>query len=78
MDKWDACAFPVNPEELEGRVCYGGLDLSITGDIIAFVLMFPPRTEEESYIMLPFFWIPEEKMMEKLLLNLIIQMELQK
>ena len=22
MEKWDACAFPVDPEELEGRVCY--------------------------------------------------------
>lgn len=28
MDKWDKCAFAVDPEELEGRVCYGGLDLS--------------------------------------------------
>ena len=27
MDKWDACAFPVNEEELIGRTCYGGLDL---------------------------------------------------
>ena len=25
MEKWDACAFTVNPEDLEGRVCYGGL-----------------------------------------------------
>lgn len=28
MEKWDACGFQVNEEELEGRVCYGGLDLS--------------------------------------------------
>jgi phage terminase large subunit-like protein len=27
MEKWDACAFPTE-NELEGRVCYGGLDLS--------------------------------------------------
>ena len=33
MEKWDACAFPVNPEDLEGRVCYGGLDLSSTTDL---------------------------------------------
>lgn len=45
---------------LEGRECYGGLDLSSTGDITAFVLMFPPRDEEEKYILLPFFWVPEE------------------
>ena len=60
MDKWDACAFPVNPEELEGRVCYGGLDLSSTSDITAFVLVFPPRDEEDKYVVLPYFWLPEE------------------
>lgn len=49
----------IDMETLKGRDCYGGLDLSSTGDITAFVLMFPPRTSEEKYIMLPFFWIPE-------------------
>lgn len=51
---------PIDLSSLEGRECYGGLDLSSTGDITAFVLMFPPRNESEKYIMLPFFWIPEE------------------
>ena len=45
---------------LEGRDCYGGLDLSSTGDITALVLMFPPRDADEKYILLPFFWVPEE------------------
>ena len=45
---------------LEGRDCYGGLDLSSTGDITALILMFPPRDENEKYILLPFFWVPEE------------------
>ena len=45
---------------LEGRDCYGGLDLSSTGDITVLVLMFPPRDEDEKYILLPFFWVPEE------------------
>jgi len=45
---------------LEGRDCYGGLDLSSTGDITALVLMFPPRDEDEKYILIPFFWVPEE------------------
>jgi hypothetical protein len=26
----------------------------------ALVLMFPPRTPDEKYVMLPFFWIPED------------------
>lgn len=34
--------------------------LVISNDITAFVLMFPPRVPEEKYIMLPFFWIPED------------------
>ena len=51
---------PIDMDALTGRECYGGLDLSSTGDITAFVLMFPPRTEDEKYILLPFFWIPEE------------------
>mgnify|MGYP000722957298 CR=1 FL=1 len=62
MDKWDSCAFPVNEEELIGRTCYGGLDLSSTSDITAFVLVFPPRNDEEKYIILPYCWIPEDNM----------------
>jgi phage terminase large subunit-like protein len=60
MDKWDACAFPVQPDELKGRVCYGGLDLSSTTDITAFVLVFPPQDEADNYVVLPYFWIPEK------------------
>jgi len=60
MEKWDACNGEVNPAELEGRICYGGLDLSSTSDITAFVLVFPPETEGGMYYVMPFFWLPEE------------------
>lgn len=60
MDKWDACNFPVNAEALEGRVCYGGLDLSSTTDITAFALVFPPEDKNDKYQVLPYFWLPEE------------------
>ena len=60
MDKWDKCAFAVNEEQLQCRVCYGGLDLSSTTDITAFVLVFPPLDEDDKYIILPYFWIPED------------------
>lgn len=60
VDLWDACAFPVNPEELEGRVCYGGLDLSSTTDLTCFCLVFPPEDENEPYYILPYYWLPEE------------------
>ena len=60
MEKWDRCAFATNEDDLEGRVCYGGLDLSSTTDITAFVLVFPPLDEDDKYMILPYFWIPEE------------------
>ena len=60
MDKWDACAYPVNEEMLEGRVCYGGLDLSSTTDLTSFCLVFPPEEEDEPYYVLPYFWVPED------------------
>ena len=60
MEKWDLCSFEADEEELHGRVCYGGLDLSSTSDLTAFVLVFPPTDESGKYIVLPYFWIPEE------------------
>ena len=60
MEKWDMCAFPVNEKELEGRVCYGGLDLSSTTDLTSFALVFPPEDEDDKYVVLPYFWLPEE------------------
>lgn len=51
---------PIDMDALAGRDCYAGLDLSSPGDITALVLIFPPRDEEEKYVLLPYFWIPEE------------------
>lgn len=60
MEKWDNCSFRVNEDDLEGRVCYGGLDLSSTTDITAFVLVFPPQDDDDKYAILPYFWVPED------------------
>lgn len=60
MEKWNQCAFPADPESLCGRVCYGGLDLSSTTNITAFVLVFPPEYEDDKYQILPYFWVPED------------------
>ena len=54
--------FAVSEDDLESRVCYGGLDLSSTTDITAFVLVFPPEDENDKYIILPYFWIPEDNL----------------
>ena len=60
MDKWDACGADYCADDLLGWPCYAGLDLSSTSDLTAFVLVFPPRAEEEPYYILPFFWLPKE------------------
>ena len=60
MDKWDLCSFEIDQDKLTGRTCYAGLDLSSTTDITALSLVFPPEDEEDKYIVLPFFWLPEE------------------
>ena len=66
MKKWEECGSEeIDPTMLEGRPCYGGLDLSSTGDITAFVLVFPPKDENGLYYVLPYFWIPEERMRER-------------
>jgi len=39
---------------------YGGLDLSSTTDITAFVLCFPPAEDDDRYYVLPYFLVPED------------------
>ena len=57
---YDKGNLPIEWDFLRGRMCYGGLDLSSTSDITALVLAFPPRSDDEKYILLPFFWLPED------------------
>lgn len=62
LDQWNACGYPL--PDLSGRICYAGLDLSSTIDITAAVLVFPPE-EDSIFWLLPFFWIPEERIHER-------------
>ncbi|WP_175831564.1 terminase large subunit [Burkholderia cepacia] len=43
---WDACGAPFDRKSLAGRKCFGGLDLASTQDLCAFVLTFPPYTDD--------------------------------
>jgi phage terminase large subunit-like protein len=65
MQKWDACAGAVDAEALCGRIAYGGLDLSSSTDITAFVLVFPPTEAGEPYSALPYFWVPEDTLAQR-------------
>jgi phage terminase large subunit-like protein len=62
LSAWDGCDAPVDREALRGRTCYGGLDLANVNDINAFVLVFEPEEEDDCFDVLPFFWVPEERL----------------
>lgn len=61
-DAWMKCIGMTAPADLKGCACWGGLDLSNVSDITAYVLLFH---ENDRFQLLPHFWIPEEKMQEK-------------
>ncbi|MEZ3440729.1 terminase large subunit [uncultured Alistipes sp.] len=62
-DVWMKCIGTTDPTDLKGCACWGGLDLSNVSDITAYVLLFH---ENDRFQLLPHFWIPEEKMLEKI------------
>ena len=45
-------------EHLTGKLCYGGVDLSTSKDLTAFVLLFPPQPGLETAVLLPYIWRP--------------------
>jgi phage terminase large subunit-like protein len=47
-------------EALRGRECYGAIDLSSVSDLTCVLWLFPPRSEEEKWLVLPRFWVPAE------------------
>ncbi len=65
LSHWDACSKgPLDEKALEGRDCFGGLDLSTKVDLTTFVLLFPPD-EDRIWRVLAWFWIPAAGAFEK-------------
>jgi phage terminase large subunit-like protein len=58
MHLWDACRQDFDESDMEGQLCYAGLDLASTRDANALALLFPQS--DGSYRVLPYFWIPEK------------------
>ncbi|NOT02278.1 MAG: terminase large subunit [Phycisphaerales bacterium] len=59
LESWDACdGTPIDESELEGKLCFAGLDLSTTTDLSALVLAFPH--DDGSVTLLPRFWVPAD------------------
>lgn len=76
-NKWDAgvaerkkrkrridCYEDFDPVSLDGRSCWGGLDLALTTDLSAFVCVFPDdeyaSVDDQMFRVLSWFWLPEE------------------
>lgn len=55
---WRACEGAVDLAALEGRPCFGGLDLSGKHDLTACVLVFADDAPEPTYTALAWFWTP--------------------
>jgi phage terminase large subunit-like protein len=58
---WDASAGMVDETRLDGRDCWGGLDLSSVEDLTALVWLFPDR-DGDRYEALFRFWLPEDRL----------------
>jgi phage terminase large subunit-like protein len=65
LDFWDLCKDKVDLERLHGRECYGGLDLSSKIDMTSFCLLFPPDDINKKWIVLPWFWLPEDNLSDR-------------
>jgi phage terminase large subunit-like protein len=65
LDLWDENAGEVCEDDLKGRRCYGGLDLSAVSDLTAWVLVFPREDEPEAVDILARFWCPEARLTDE-------------
>lgn len=61
---WLACGEAYDEELLVGRRCYGGLDLSSTIALTAFVLLFEPTELDPYWRQRSWFWLPEGNLRE--------------
>jgi len=59
MENWKACQDDsFDPAQLEGRLCFGALDLSRTTDLTAYVLLFPPSDDDPFHRVLAHAFLP--------------------
>ncbi len=75
MSKWQLCAGGVDLNEwpdydvdllirkwgLLEKPCWAGVDASWSIDLTAVVFVFPPFEEQDIWTLLPFFWMPRER-----------------
>lgn len=65
-EDWNACNHPVDLEKLKFRPCHGGLDLSSTTDLAAFVKVWPPFEDDPLWYVHCRFWLPSADLRERI------------
>jgi phage terminase large subunit-like protein len=65
LGTWKQGAIAVDRARLKGKRCYAALDLSGKHDLTALVLVFPSDDAEPKYDILPFFWTPDGRMIDR-------------
>lgn len=61
-EAWARVQHKLDLSEYEGRECYGGLDLSISSDLTAFVLAFP--NGHRRWDVFSWLWMPGDRLLE--------------
>ncbi|MCG8541236.1 MAG: terminase large subunit [Clostridia bacterium] len=64
INLWDKCTVDIKLEDLRGMTYCGGLDMSSTQDITAYVLVFYDD-EREQYIIYPYLFTPKGTLEER-------------
>ena len=59
MEYWHKCKGEIDLDQLKGMSCWGGLDLALTFDMTAFVLVF--EAHELTYVV-PKYYVPEDNL----------------
>jgi len=64
IDKWNACGGAFDPAVLQGRRCFGGLDMASVDDLASFSLVFEPGEDRLLYV-LNWSWCPKENLWKR-------------
>ena len=62
LEKWQACADDLTLEDMQGRECYLGIDLSSGGDLTSIALVFP--LEDDKCYIYSHSYMPERRLFE--------------
>lgn len=65
LEKWDRCFMSLNENDLQGKTCHAGLDLSSRLDITALTYTFSPEFQSDKYKVIYRYFIPEDNMRER-------------